>query len=372
MRIKPILFSLMFVVTISSCHKQEEKEPSLSYVDAIYCMPYNINKCLPLEIVKTANGWQAKYSGASSNQALLLKPRYNFDEYGDTIIVFDEYYQGKINGKYVFGNIDNSYFDSYQEISYISSNGKDTVSFLATIIRDGVVFIDQRNFTESVNRISNHPEGGSGFGTEERDVNLIYLMHNNPESFTGSYKGFEDLDMVDSPDKKLRIYRLYSHSGGNGLGATYNTMPAQYKTEYGVITLNDISAYLYNRLNTFSCANFPFEYNYKINQVTLSGKTYYMVEVDYNDPQPVSFEMGNESCMTDAFALFAFQIDKGRLKPAKIFEGESLIEIVFDNKEGEKVTSFKYNEKNKEILAPIVDNKSHSLTGKYREIKLVE
>lgn len=371
MRFRFFIFLIATCFIIVSCQRQEYKETDLSFIEAIYCTPYDISQCLPLEIVKTSDGWQAKYSGAPTNEPLLLKPRFAISEEGDSTIIFDEYLQGKINGRYEFEHAYGEFFDSYQIIKYTNSEKKDTTLFHATVIKKDFIFIDQRNFSESVEKITNHPLGGYGIGTEERDVNFKYLMHNNPETFTGSYKGFENLDVVDSPDKKLRIYRLSQYNGGNGIGCEYYILPVQYKTDYGIITLDDISLQIFNQFDLFSNSNFPVEYRFNILQASLFGKTYYMIDIDYIDPRPAAFPDNNDLIMTSAMTLSAFHIDKGRLKPAKIFNGESFIELVFQDRGDDMANAaFKYDEKKKELQVPIVNKTTHQLTGKYRTIKI--
>ena len=371
MRPKIIFFMAMLCAVTTSCKQQAVKEPDLSNIEAIYCMPTDPGKCLPLEIVRTADGWQARYSGAPSNQTLQLKPRYEVDEYEDSTIVLDEYLQDKPNGKYVFEKYAGEVLYTYQRVSYISGSGKDTIDFMGTIVWKDFIFIDQRNFKESVKKIASHPDGGAGYGSDERDVNLTHLLHSNPESFTGSYKGIEDIDYKGSSDRQLRLYRLYSRSGGNGLGAIFNNMPLQYKTDYGIVTLNDISSYLYSRLEVFSDANFPFEDGYNVLQATLSGKTYYLIEVDYTDLQPVPHIRGDkELWLNDAIVLFAFHIDNNRLKPAKILEGKSCIEIVNYRTPDKKEVHFRYDDKTKELQVPIVRNMTQGFTGQYWKIRL--
>jgi len=156
MRPKIIFFMAMLCAVTTSCKQQAVKEPDLSNIEAIYCMPTDPGKCLPLEIVRTADGWQARYSGAPSNQTLQLKPRYEVDEYEDSTIVLDEYLQDKPNGKYVFEKYAGEVLYTYQRVSYISGSGKDTIDFMGTIVWKDFIFIDQRNFKESVKKIASH------------------------------------------------------------------------------------------------------------------------------------------------------------------------------------------------------------------------
>ena len=86
------VFSLSCLALLSCV---EERKPDLSFVDVIYCTPDNPAKCLPLEITNTSEGLRARYIGASSDQELTLRPRYEVDEAGDSTIVLDEYLDGK-------------------------------------------------------------------------------------------------------------------------------------------------------------------------------------------------------------------------------------------------------------------------------------
>lgn len=362
------VFSLSCLALLSCV---EERKPDLSFVDVIYCTPDNPAKCLPLEITNTSEGLRARYIGASSDQELTLRPRYEVDEAGDSTIVLDEYLDGKSNGKYIFvEDPTDIYYRVYQDVQYVSADTKDTITFGANIIGKEDIFIEYRDFPRSVRKIQEHGINDPvGCGSARRDLNILLLLHSNPLSFTESYEGIEDMSAFMSEDGIFRVYFVDCYSGGNGMSASYRMIPAQYKIDSGIITLSDISGLLYNRLVEFHGANFPKESDINVIQATLNGKAYYMIEVAYFDPQPAPFIYGNEDYYkTNALVLFAFSIENKKLTPAKILGGKSIIELV--NMDGDENIHFKFDDKTKELQVPIVNPKDHTFTGKYNTIKL--
>ena len=367
MRINLLFILAFFTTVISSC--KHEQVPDLSFVEVIYCTPDNPANCLPLEITNTSEGLRAKYIGASSDQVLTLKPHYEVDKTGDSTIVLDEYLDGENNDKYIFKDNQTDIYDKvYRAIKYI--NGKDTISFCGSMISKGDVFIDIRDFSGSINKIINHDDNDpDGHGSERRDLNLLHLLHSNPMTFTESFEGIEDISAITSKDGMFRAYFVNCWSGGNGASASYRMIPIQYKTDYGILTLNDISRMLYNQLKEFNGANFPIETSLDILQATLKGKTYYMIEVAYYDPQPAPFVYGRDDYYkTNALTLFAYSIENKKLTPAKIFGGKSMIELV--NMDGDENIHFKYDDKTKELQVPIVNPKNHAFTGKHKIMKI--
>lgn len=368
------LFCLLALTSVffTSCKEEkQEKEPDLSFIEIIYCTPDEPSKCLPLEITNTSDGLKARYIGASSDQALTLKPRYEVDESGDSIVVLDEYLEGEKNGKYVLEKYPTDiYSEVYRDLQYISADAKDTIPFCANIIGKEDIFIDYRDFSGSIRKIQKHDDNDpAGCGSARRDLNILHLLHSNPLTFTESYEGVEGIWTSTSEDGIFRAYRIYCWSGGNGFSATYCMSPIQYKTDSGIITLSDISGLLYNRLVEFDGANFPKESDINVIQATLRGKTYYMIEVAYFDPQPVRFIENRDNLFkTNDLALFAFSIENNKLTPAKILGGKSIIEVV--TMDGDESIHFKYDDKTKELQVPTVNPKDYTFTSKYKTIKI--
>lgn len=371
MRIKQLFILVPLCTILFSC--QQKKELDLGPIEIIYCSPSDPAKCLPLEIKHSADGWQAKYVGSKSKEAISLKPRFSQGEFDDSIIVFDEYLNGMINGSYAFENNSPAvnYTDPFHHVVYKSASGGKSFSFFSITIYKDDIFIDNRDIKDSFSKIMNYDEDDPpGRGSERRDVNIAYLLHSNPQTFTYPFKNIdEDFEVITSKDKQLRIYKYYCWDGGNGMSASYNNAMAQYMTQKGIITLDDFEHSIYKRLKDFDGANFPKCTRFRIIQATLKEKTHYLIETAYFDPQPMPFVEGSDDFYkTDDLALFAYHIEKGKFIPSKILGGKSMIELV--NTGCDDNDHFKYNDTTKELSIPIVNTKTHALTKKYRTIKI--
>lgn len=367
MKTKLFFLTALLSAVFVSCN--QDKEADIDYIKVIYCTPYDLTESLPLEIVNTPEGWQAKYVGASSKEVIRLKPRFILDEYGDSIITFEEYVDEKLNGSYTFSR-DVDLFPSCQQIYYVNAQRKDTVEFYARVIEEAAVFIDERNAAESMNYLIEYSkENPPGTGSDCRDVNLAYLFHTNPKTFTYKFKNSDEFSAVTSEDGMLRIISSYCWTGGNGMGSSMTNLTAQYKTNNGIVTLDGFSTILYCRMPEFDGANFPNNCRLNILQATLNGKKHYLIEAVYSDPVPMFFDReSQEQFKTDDLALFAYTIEKGKLVPSNILEGQSVIELVSEEC-GDDIR-YKYDDKTKQLQIPVLNPKTHAFTGQYRTIQI--
>lgn len=353
----------------SSC--DSDKEPNLDFVQVIFCTPTDPSRCLPMEISNTTNGWIANYIGSNAKDNIQLRPHYCLNEFGDSTITFDEYIGDEVNGSYSFGEISQEEFpDSYHEVLYRNAIGKETATFFASVISKDDIFINNKDIKDSYFKIKNHRDNAPiGCGSQRRDLNLIYLLHTNPQTFVYNFQNDDEFETISSKDGFLRIYRYYSWTGGNGFGSSSNEIIVQYKTKQGIVTLDDFSSILYLRMKDFKGANFPNCNRINIIQASLNGKKHYLIEAVYSDPCPRPFVEGNEDIFkTDNLVLFAYTIEKGKLTPSNILDGNSMIELVnFGCDEGDHFT---YNDNNKILCIPLLDKRSYTFTGKVREIRI--
>lgn len=367
MKLMPLFLTALLSAVFVSCNQDQEAD--LDYIKVIYCTPYDLTKCLPLEIANTPEGWQAKYVGSSSKEVIRLKPHFILDEYGDSIIMFDEYVDEKLNGSYTFSRgVD--LFPSCREIYYVNAQSKDTVEFCARVIERNAVYIDERNVAGSMKELMQYrKETPSGTGSDCRDVNLAYLFHTNPKTFTYKFKNNDEFAAVTSKDGMLRIFSSYCWTGGNGMGSWTTNLTAQYKTKNGIVTLDWFSTILLCRMSEFDGANFPENCRLNILQATLNGKNHYLIEAVYSDPVPMFFDKETqEQFKADDLALFAYTIEKGKLVPSNILEGQSVIELVSEGC-GDDIR-FKYDDKTKQLQIPVLNSKSHTFTGQYSTIQI--
>lgn len=367
MKTKLFFLTALLSAVFVSCN--QDKEADLDYIKVIYCTPYDLTESLPLEIVNTPEGWQAKYVGASSKEVIRLKPRFILNEYGDSLITFDEYVDEKLNGSYTFTR-DVDLFSSCRRIYYVNAESKDTVKFYARVIEKSAVFIDERNAAGSMKTLMQYrKENPPGTGSDCRDVNLAYLFHTNPKTFTYKFKNSDEFSAVTSEDGMLRIFSSYCWTGGNGMGSCMTYLTAQYKTKNGIVTLDGFSAVLLRRMSEFGDANYPNNCRLKILQATFNGKKHYLIEALYSDPAPMFFDRETqEHFKANDLALFAYTIEKGKLVPSNILKGQSVIELVSEEC-GDDIR-YKYDDKTKQLQIPVLNPKTHAFTGQYRTIQI--
>lgn len=362
---KILFFIAISSLLVTSC--KQESEPDLDDIKVIYCTPADLTQSLPLELVNTADGWQAKYIGVASKERILLKPRFSLDEYGDTLITFDEYVGGNHNGCYTL-SCRTDMFSSNRELYYCSSSREDTITFFARIISEGDIYINAQDAKGSFTKLLNEREKHSTGGSEQIDINLTYLLHTNPDAFAYSVDGYDEFESVISEDRQLGFYHFTNWIAGNGIGSHFDTIVAQYKTKSGIVTLDDFFILLLCRLNEFESAGFPYCSRLNVMQATIKGKTHYLIETVYSDPEPTFFSTGDYSMKAYDLALFAFTLNNGKLMPSNILNGKSMIELVsvdFDDH-----IHFKYDDKKKTLQIPQLNTITHEFTGKYRGINL--
>ena len=366
MRIKLLFILAFFTTVISSC--KHEEEPDINFIEIIYCTPDNPGKCLPLEITNSADGWQAKYIGSLSGGLISLKPRYSLDKSGNTLIVFDEYLEGKKQGYYSFGKIQRKDNDFPHEMSYYRTSGKKVMTFSATIVCKNDLFIGKKDIPEAIKTISSYYElYNFDYNTNQRDLNIIHLIHSNPNTLTYPFDKCGLFETSTSPNSLLRTYRYHS-GGGNHFTANYDVSILQYKTGDTMMVLDNFSWLLFQRLRKDSAdAVWPICFNLEVDQATSGSHTYYLIEaafVAYSEDQ--YFTVTSE----ESIALFAFSIENGKLTPANIFAGKSIIEL--NGLSTNDDIHFKYDDKKKELRVPVLDKNDNKFTGKYEVIKIKE
>ena len=371
MRIKIFWLAIFGCLAMTSCRQVNPKEsiPDMDDIRIIYCTPTEFGKCLPLELENTAAGWQARYVGAPTKGLLSLKPVYEVDEDGDSLFVLTEYLEdGSPNGKYILHNSP-MYVNTFDGVSYISSQGKDTIDFYTTIIKDGTVFTSNSDVSEAIRKTMEY-EGNDpiGCGSERRDLNMSYLIHSHPEVLHTSIK-VEDLDIFTSSDSKLRIYTFVGYTGGNGVGSNYDVGILQYDMGNGEIaTLDHFTTLLYAELVEFGEANFPYCTINNVRTANIGNDTYYLIEALFNDARPMSLDDNGEFYKTDDTVLYAFTIQKGKLAPAHILGKDWMIEVVGSQETQE--LHFGYDDSTKTLSTPVVEGDAHLFKGKYRHIQI--
>lgn len=360
------LFFPLISLCFSSCNK--EKEPDLSNIEIIYCTPDEPSKCLPLEIRNSTNGWQAKYIGSHSAESIRLQPRYSIDKSGDTLIIFDEYLEGKIHGYYSFGKINRKDNGFHNEMSYYRNSGKKFMTFSATIVCKNDLFIGKEDIPEAIKTISSYYEFSDlDYSISQRDLNVIHLIHSNPNTLTYPFDKDGLFETSTSPNRLLRTYRYHS-GGGNHFTANYDVSILQYKTEDTIMVLDNFSWLLFKRLRKDSSdAMWPICFELKVNQATFDCQTYYLIEaafVAYSEDKYLT------TTSEESIALFAFSIENGKLTPANIFAGKSIIQLndlsIFND------VHFNYNDRTKELQVPIFGKNDNKFTGKKQIIKIQE
>ena len=374
MRIKLFYIWAFACIVLSSCKEKEVPVTELNNVSVIYCSPLRFDESLPLSIVKYGNNWEAVYGNPNEKDGIPLKLRYGkTDSKYSKSFVFDEYANGKLSGSY---QVPKDYQwdddDDIWECMYIDAEGKKKTKYITTTIHEGDIFINPWNVEYAFKLISDFHEGGDTSFPDRGALNLSYLLHNNPEGAL-DYNNFpkdEDasLHVTTSKDGKVRTYITY-YITGNGHGAFQTYAAIQYKGEKEVFVLDYFDSLCYGYLKEFDGANFAdCRLDIPIYEAHLGGKTFYLIEIAFHDEVPVEFENTDHIFKSDACALFAFSIEKGKLMPAKIMDGKSMIEIVAE--ESATPLQFKYDDKSKELSIPII--KDYSFEGAYRKIKLTK
>ena len=375
MRIKLFLLAVFISLAMTSCRNEKavkESEVSisdLSDIQIIYCTPTEFGKCLPLELNNTEDGWLARYVGAPSKELLALKPINEVDKDGNSIVVLKEYLEdGSQNGKYILHESP-MYVNTFDGVSYVSPQGKDTIDFLTIIIKEGFAYTSTPDVKEDIRKTMEFQSDEGIYGnTEIRDLNISYLLHSNPDVLHKSVKA-KDLKVHNSSDGKLRIYSFVGYTGGNGAGSSYDIGILQYDMGNGEIaTLDYFTALLYFELVDFGEANFPFCTINSIRTANIGKNTYYLIEALFNDACPMSLDNNGEYYKTDDTVLYAFTIRNGKLTPARIFGKDWLIEVVGSQKT--KALHFGYDDATKIVSVPIVEGNAHLFNGKYKKIKL--
>ena len=369
MRTKTFFTTAFLFMIMTSC-TQEKAISELDQIKIIYCTPSEFGKCLPLEIRNTGSGWQAHYVGSPSNESLILKPVYEVNEDGDSIVVMNEYLAGdKQNGKYILHR--SSFFSNeYDGVSYINPSGKDTTYFYTNIIKNAVLFTDTNNVAKAILKTMEYDYGGDTIwcGSERRDLNMSYIIHSYPETLQMPIE-VENLNTYDSPNGKLRIYTFIGHTGGNGLGSSYDIGILQYETGEGENAVLDFfTNLLYFSLEEFEEANFPFCTIRDVHNVNIGEGTYYLIEALFSDARPVPLNDSDDYFKANDTVLFAFTIKNGKLIPAYILEKEWKVEIAGTNKNPE--LHFDYDDTTKTVKVPVVEGEAHLFKGEYRQIVL--
>lgn len=352
-----VFLSMVFI----SCH--HDMDPDLDFVDIIYCTPMNPGSCLPLEISNKGDGWQATYVGANSNDVLKLVPKYSLDEDGDSLIVFNEYLNEEIHGHYVFRKFKDTDNDIFQDASYKDANGKVLMRFKASVICKKDIFITHDDIANSADSIASYYLLSNEYSPNQRDLNSAYLLHANPKTFSYPFSKDSLFEISTSPDLLMKSY-VYMSGGGNSPDANYDVSFLQYKTERGIVVLDNISHLLYQELKYSSRPAWPICDFIKINQATIENSVYFLIEACYYAYYESSYNNNWDSDYL--LSLFAFAIKDGKLIPAKILEGQSMVELVMDSP---NEVHFSYNDQTKGLQIPIIDSNG-SFTGHYKIMKL--
>lgn len=370
MRIKLLYFLAFACIVLSSCKGKETPVTELNNVTVIYCSPLRFDESLPLSIVNNGNSWEAFYGNPDEKDGIPLKLKYGKTESEyEKLFVFDEYTNGKLAGSY---QVPEDYqWDDDDDIwgcMYIDAESKKKTKYITTTIHEGDIFINPWHVEPAIKLISDYQDGMVTSFPDRGVLNLSYLLHNNPEGALEYNKFPKDgpLHVRTSIDGKVRTYVTY-YITGNGHGAYQTFAAIQYKGEKEVFVLDDFDSLCYGYFKEFDGANFAdCRLDIPIYEAHLGGKTFYLIEIAFHDEVPVEFENTDHIFKSDACALFAFSIEKGKLMPAKIMDGKSMIEIVAE--EGDTPLQFKYDDKSKELSIPII--KDYSFEGAYRKIKL--
>ena len=372
MRIKLSYLVVLSCLILTSCWEKQNKGYAVADLDdiqIIYCTPSEFGKCLPLELANSEDGWKARYVGAPSKERLTLKPAYEVDKDGDSIVVLNEYLKdGTPNGKYILLNSP-MYVNTYDGVKYISPQGKDTIEFFTTIIKEGMISVSNADAKEEIRQTMDF-KGDDGYhgSTELRDLTLSHILHSNPEMLHQRVKA-KDLNIHSSSDGKLRIYSFVGYTGGNGSGSSYDIGILQYDMGNGVIaTLDYFTTLLYSELIEFGEANFPFCTINSLHTVNIGKNTYYLIEALFSDSHPMSLNDNDEYFKTDDTVLYAFSIQNGKLTPARILGNKWMIEVV--GSQETKTLHYGYNDATKTVSVPIVEGKAHLFNGKYEQIQL--
>ncbi len=368
MRTKILLSLLFLCMSITSC-KKEEVIPNLDDIRIIYCTPSELGNGLPLEIENTESGWQVRHVGASSKEPLALEPVYEINEDGDSIVVLHEHLSnGKLNGKYILHR--SSMFENeYDGVSYIHFSDKDTTDYYSIIIEESTALRDNSDMKETIRKMMEF-EGNESIGdnTKQRDMNLVYFIHSNPEVMHEPLKN-EDLSIHDSSDGKLRIYSFTCYTGGNGVGSSFDNGIIQYETGNGEIAVLDyLPTLLFSSLTDFGESNFVSCTINNLKSVVTRGNTYYLLEALFSDSRPMSLNGSEDYSKTHDTVLFAFTIKDNKLTPAHILGQEWKIEIVGSQDTGE--LHFGFDEVTNIVSVPIVEGEGHLFNGEYRKITI--
>lgn len=371
MHIKQIYFLAIVCAIITSCKSlnKSESKPDLSDITQIYCSPIEFGASMPFVICDNV----VTYGRPYEKDGIPLETRFDVDEEGDSLIVFDEYINEKRAGSYQFHKeaLTNSY-RCWDECYYIDAKEKKRTSFFAFIIRKSELFIPPypHDVEPAFGLIENYQISNNLYNADRGVLNLSYLLHNNPQE-TLNYKIPKKKDgplyVTTSPDGKLRTYLTY-YLTGNGHGALQYYTALQYKGTNEVFVIDDFHNMFLEKMKEFDGANYPMcDEDIPIYQTSIGGKTYYLVEMFFGDESPMSFDGKDLSVLkTEACAIFAFHIEKGKLVPSNILDGNYMIELVAN--ECSAPLRFKFDNMTKELRIPIIDKTTHNFNGKYKTI----
>jgi len=371
MTIKYYLY-LFLALAIVSCKSETEKIPNIDRIAEIYCTPVDFGVCPPLRLTN-GNGWYAKYGSFSfedDKEVIPLKSHYDINEDGDSVIVFDEYIDGKLHGSYIFDtsfdNLDGDYSIN-TSCKYVGVDNKTEVMFNAVGIVENSIFINPYHPEASFKLIDAFENTENMDKADLGSVNLCSLLHNNPETINTKLANESSIKTSISSDENLRTY-IFHYLTGNGIGALQQTSFLQYKTGTGTATLDNVISLLFDRFEVFNEANFGYVREpINVMEAHIENKTYYLIEFDVYDSRPMPFEGKDNLFRTEACGLFAFSIEGEKLVPAKILENKSFLEVVTSNTVDDLY--YKYDDKQKSLSIPIVDT-NYVFKGDYRTIKL--
>lgn len=376
MRIKEITFLALCCVIASSCSNRQEPEPRLGDILQIYCSPIEFGASIPLAIYDNS-GWEAVYGRPFEKEGIPLKPRCDIDEEGDSIIVFDEYINDKVAGAYQFKRNElESRNHDFVSCQYIKG-GEKVINYFATVVRESDLMIRPHNpdMKAALGLIENYQKDYNFDNPGRGVLNLSYLLHNQPEEtlkYDMPSKEDGPIYVTTSQDGRLRAYLTY-YLIGNGHGAMRYFTALQYKGNKEVMVLDNFDVMYYDKMKEFEGANFPIcRHTIPIFQAKLGGQTYYMVELSFDDEMPDSFNesIHNNSMKAEACTIMAFCIKNGKLIPANIIDGKSMIELVANDTS--EPLHFKYDDTTKELSIPVIEKNTHNFNGEIRKIKLKE
>ena len=367
---KKLLFILISTVLLASCSQNRQKDSGSDADEmdfgfcAAFCTSQIQGLCKPLVIIKTPDGWVARYGGSKASDSLWLQPRYIVNADGDSLLSFVEFYEDERNGVYVFDNIFS--FDDYNQgsIYYMAENGNDTIRFDAYLMSSFAKDSNPFTLPDSVRNSSEYAFRHAG-ATGER---MLYEIYSNPDGTIKNGLPYDEVYNAVSPDGMVRYYNTYYHLAGNGHGNLIDFSVLQYVSDDESFCIPDFSNNLFELI--YEEGSFTPDFGHAdtsyIFTADIDGKVYYLIETHWWDEvQTLNPESIPQNYIV---SLAAFTISEGRFLPANIIDGAPVVVCVAA--QASEPMHFSYNNSTKELLVPHIDPLSHNFSGRYEKLVL--